>query len=213
LCLLSGFTFACLVLGFFVFDKDEPSTEEDRRVDWIGATLITSGLVLTVFFLSDMPTAREGWRNPRGSSVFLFPHGFPRVLIRRYCWPFLHQPPPRTTILSVAILLGTEAQKPRFPSYALDGAAAHETVDVNLSSRSLRDADYCVCQLGFFLLLVGSGTAVLPDIPQPDTDPHYDPHTAHVLFGHWGKYPCCAGHRTHRRRLRSRCVISLHLAH
>jgi hypothetical protein len=69
--LLSGFTFACLILGFFVIDEDEPSTEEDKRVDWIGATLITGGLILIVFVLSDMPTARDGWRNPRESSIFL----------------------------------------------------------------------------------------------------------------------------------------------
>ncbi len=69
--MLSGFTFACLVLGFFIIDEDEPSTEEDKRVDWIGAALITCGLILIVFVLSDTPTAREGWRNPRESSVFL----------------------------------------------------------------------------------------------------------------------------------------------
>lgn len=70
--LLSGFTFACLVLGFFAIDEDEPSSEEDMRVDWIGAILITCGLILIVFVLSDTPTAREGWRNPRESSVFLY---------------------------------------------------------------------------------------------------------------------------------------------
>jgi len=47
-------------LGFFVFEKEEPSTEEDKRVDWIGATLITAGLVLVVFALSDSPTAHKG---------------------------------------------------------------------------------------------------------------------------------------------------------
>jgi len=56
---------AFTVLGFFVFEEDEPSTEEDRRVDWIGATLITAGLVLVVFVLSDSPTAHKGWKSPR----------------------------------------------------------------------------------------------------------------------------------------------------
>jgi hypothetical protein len=55
----------CTILGFFVIEEDEPSTEEDKRVDWIGAFLITSGLILIVFVLSDSPTARRGWRNPR----------------------------------------------------------------------------------------------------------------------------------------------------
>jgi hypothetical protein len=68
--LLSAFTFTCLVLGFFVIDRDEPSTEEDRRVDWIGAALVTTGLVLIVFVLSDTPSTREGWRALRGSTPF-----------------------------------------------------------------------------------------------------------------------------------------------
>ena len=39
-----------LGLGIFVIDEDEPSTEEERRVDWIGATL---SLILIGF---DTPT-------------------------------------------------------------------------------------------------------------------------------------------------------------
>jgi len=71
--LLSGLTFACLVLGIFAIDEDEPSTEEDRRVDWVGAALITSGLVLIVFVLSDTPSTREGWKSFR-ESLFVFLH-------------------------------------------------------------------------------------------------------------------------------------------
>ena len=51
-----------IILGFFCIDKDLPSHEEDRRVDWIGALLVTSGLVLIVFVLSDSPTAPSGWK-------------------------------------------------------------------------------------------------------------------------------------------------------
>jgi len=54
-----------MILGFLAIDKDEPSTEEDKRVDWIGDILITSGLILIVFVLSDLPTARRGLENPR----------------------------------------------------------------------------------------------------------------------------------------------------
>jgi predicted MFS family arabinose efflux permease len=63
--LFSGIALAFMFLGFFVIEKDEPSTEEDKRVDWIGAALVTAGLVLIVFVLSDTPTASRGWRNPR----------------------------------------------------------------------------------------------------------------------------------------------------
>ena len=97
-----------MVLGCFAIDKDEPSTEEDKRVDWIGATLITCGLILIVFVLSDMPTAREGWRNPRESSEFLCWHAPQMFDIRRYYWPLPHWHPPRPTVCSVAILLGTK---------------------------------------------------------------------------------------------------------
>ena len=63
--LFAGLSFAWMILGFFVFEEDEPSKEEDKRVDWIGAVLITIGLVLIVFVLSDSPTERKGWKNAR----------------------------------------------------------------------------------------------------------------------------------------------------
>ena len=63
--LFAGVSSAFMILGFFVFEEDEPSTEEDKRVDWIGAALITTGLVLIVFVLSDAPTAHKSWKNPR----------------------------------------------------------------------------------------------------------------------------------------------------
>ena len=42
-----------LVLGMLSIDSDIPSTETDRRCDWLGAFLVTSGFVLIVFVLSD----------------------------------------------------------------------------------------------------------------------------------------------------------------
>ena len=33
-----------------------------RRVDWLGALLVTAGLVFIVFILSDGPTAPDGWK-------------------------------------------------------------------------------------------------------------------------------------------------------
>ena len=62
--MFSGIAFAFIILGYFVFEEDEPSTEKDKRVDWIGAALVTAGLVLIVFVLSDAPTAYNGWKNP-----------------------------------------------------------------------------------------------------------------------------------------------------
>jgi hypothetical protein len=51
-----------LIGGFFCIDADQPSEEEDHRVDWLGAFLISSGLVLVVFVLSDGETAPQGWK-------------------------------------------------------------------------------------------------------------------------------------------------------
>ena len=50
--------------GFLTVDPDKPSEEEDKRVDWIGSTLITGGLVLIIFVLSDAAIAPRGWRTP-----------------------------------------------------------------------------------------------------------------------------------------------------
>jgi len=50
-----------LLIGLFVIDKDEPSTEKDKRVDWLGGALITVGLVLIIFVLSDGEIAPNKW--------------------------------------------------------------------------------------------------------------------------------------------------------
>ncbi|KAH9031333.1 efflux transporter [Lactarius pseudohatsudake] len=69
--LFAGVSFAWMMLGLFAFEEDKPSTEEDKRVDWIGAALITAGLVLIVFVLSDLPSARKGWKSPYIISLFV----------------------------------------------------------------------------------------------------------------------------------------------
>lgn len=50
--------------GALTVDPDQPSEEKDRRVDWIGSALITCGLVLIVFVLSDGAISPRGWRTP-----------------------------------------------------------------------------------------------------------------------------------------------------
>ncbi|KAF8331581.1 efflux transporter [Amanita rubescens] len=50
-----------LLIGLFVIDKDEPSMAKDKRVDWLGGALITVGLVLIVFVLSDGEIAPNKW--------------------------------------------------------------------------------------------------------------------------------------------------------
>ncbi|THV00004.1 MFS general substrate transporter [Dendrothele bispora CBS 962.96] len=43
------------------FDRDEPLIDIDRRVDWIGAFLVTAGLVLIVFVLAQGEIAPRKW--------------------------------------------------------------------------------------------------------------------------------------------------------
>jgi hypothetical protein len=55
---LTGFY---LLIGLWVIDKDEPSMEKDKRVDWLGGALVTAGLVLIIFVLSDGEVAPNKW--------------------------------------------------------------------------------------------------------------------------------------------------------
>lgn len=51
--LATGLNAACLIMGLLSIDADPPSTETDKRIDWLGTFLVTAGLVLIVFVLSD----------------------------------------------------------------------------------------------------------------------------------------------------------------
>lgn len=53
-----------MILGYVAIDPDQPSQEVDKRVDWIGGALITIGLVLIVYVLSDGEVAEKGWATP-----------------------------------------------------------------------------------------------------------------------------------------------------
>ncbi|TDL21101.1 MFS general substrate transporter [Rickenella mellea] len=62
--LSAGLASLCFIGGCFTIDADLPSKEEDRRVDWIGATLVTTGLVLITFVLGQGELAPQGWKTP-----------------------------------------------------------------------------------------------------------------------------------------------------
>ncbi|KAK0463275.1 efflux transporter [Desarmillaria tabescens] len=59
--LSTGLTVMYMVVGLWAIPKDEPSTELDKRVDWLGAFLVTAGLVLIIFVLSDGEVAPNKW--------------------------------------------------------------------------------------------------------------------------------------------------------
>ncbi|KAG8212823.1 major facilitator superfamily domain-containing protein [Butyriboletus roseoflavus] len=60
--LAAGLSALCVLGALTSFDHDKLSPEADARVDWIGAILVTSGLVLIVFVLGQAPTV--GWKTP-----------------------------------------------------------------------------------------------------------------------------------------------------
>jgi hypothetical protein len=61
---MAGISFLCAFGGLLLVDPDVPSTEKDRRVDWVGAFLVTSGLILLVFVLGQGEVAPDGWKTP-----------------------------------------------------------------------------------------------------------------------------------------------------
>ena len=51
---------------------DAPSQEKDKRVDWLGAALITVGLALITFVLGDGELAPDRWKTSCASFYFIF---------------------------------------------------------------------------------------------------------------------------------------------
>ena len=62
--IVAGLSALCILMAFIYIDPDGPSTEIDKRVDWLGVVLITCGLVLIVFVLSDGELAPQQWSTP-----------------------------------------------------------------------------------------------------------------------------------------------------
>ncbi|KAK7451311.1 hypothetical protein VKT23_012652 [Stygiomarasmius scandens] len=59
-----GIVLLSVIGAIAFFDTDEPATDTDRRVDWIGSFLVTSGLVLIVFVLAQGEIAPNKWATP-----------------------------------------------------------------------------------------------------------------------------------------------------
>ncbi|KAF9478870.1 MFS general substrate transporter [Pholiota conissans] len=62
--LLGALTVLCFIGGLISIDKDVPSEEVDKRIDWVGSFLVTAGLVLIVFVLSQGELAPDKWATP-----------------------------------------------------------------------------------------------------------------------------------------------------
>ncbi|CAE6530569.1 unnamed protein product [Rhizoctonia solani] len=60
----AGLAALTIIAAAFAIHKDRPSQEEDRRIDWIGAALSTTALVLLTFSLAQSSSVEDGWRTP-----------------------------------------------------------------------------------------------------------------------------------------------------
>ncbi|KAK0470437.1 putative efflux transporter [Desarmillaria tabescens] len=60
--LISALTTVTFALGLYAIDNDRPSIEPDRRIDWLGTVLVSAGLLLVVFVLSQGEVAPYQWK-------------------------------------------------------------------------------------------------------------------------------------------------------
>jgi hypothetical protein len=58
---MAALTFAIAIASFF-FVPPDAVVVTDKRVDWIGAGLVTIGLILLQFVIADASNAPNGWK-------------------------------------------------------------------------------------------------------------------------------------------------------
>lgn len=59
--MLAAVNVLCLIGGLLSIDEDAPHPKDDKKVDWIGASLITIALVMILFVLGDGESAPKQW--------------------------------------------------------------------------------------------------------------------------------------------------------
>jgi len=59
--LFAGINVICFAGGAFAIDKDVPNLVDEKKVDWLGAFIITAGLVFILFVLGEGEGAPRGW--------------------------------------------------------------------------------------------------------------------------------------------------------
>ena len=107
--MMTGLTVLCFVGGLVSIDPDVPSCEADKRIDWLGAFLVTAGLVLIVFVLSQGELAPKKWATPCTHASFaIFPwfDQLMRCLYRYHCTCNI-----RRSSLGIVPLMGTISGK------------------------------------------------------------------------------------------------------
>ncbi|KAH9895305.1 efflux transporter [Cubamyces lactineus] len=79
---LTGLSAICCIGAFISIDDDFSESLTDRRVDWLGAFLVTAGLTFIIFVLSDGSVAPNGWKT--GYIIALLILGV--VLLALFVW-------------------------------------------------------------------------------------------------------------------------------
>jgi hypothetical protein len=59
--ILGGLAAIIFAVAFYVIPTDAPRPA-DRRIDWVGAVLVTAGLIGLQFAISQAPIAPNGWK-------------------------------------------------------------------------------------------------------------------------------------------------------
>ncbi|KAK6902850.1 efflux protein [Kwoniella mangroviensis CBS 10435] len=80
--LLAGLAFFISVVALFTIPSDVPHSD-DKRIDWIGAALVTVGLILLQFTISAGQTAPHGWKT--GYIIALLIIGF-LLVVSFFLW-------------------------------------------------------------------------------------------------------------------------------
>jgi len=62
--LIAGLSALSFAIAVVAIEKDSVEKHDDSSIDWIGAVLITAGLVLLLFVLSQGQIAQKGWSTP-----------------------------------------------------------------------------------------------------------------------------------------------------
>lgn len=126
--LAAGLSALCVLGALTSFHPDKISPEADARVDWIGAMLVTSGLVLIVFVLGQAPTA--GWKTPCMFRFLPLPNKVRILIYVRYNRLFGHRSDPYGHFRRLGASSGELRHCARYAEVVLDPTTPYEAINM-----------------------------------------------------------------------------------
>lgn len=173
-----------MAIAVVVIDSELPSLEEDQRVDWFGAFLISAGLVFVVFVLTQGEVAEpDQWKTPCAS--------LPRIGLLSALTKFRHHRsshcrrlPHRCVCIPAAP--PREGQRRCQPtSFDMDTTPTHARLVMDKSEQSTRCGHGCrLPELVHLPVLVLLEPALIPGLRASYAHPHRRPFHPHVHHGH-----------------------------